>query len=184
MRPTPSWPTRAVRSCSPSSGTSSGWRTGSRSSGRRPRSSSATRPCRPHRRSERSRNSGERRWSSRERRSSGGRPPKQAHDEHARMDTPLTRRSMPLLEARRMLDEAVRAFVQAVTTPPAANEGTVVGGIGASLAVLFGAGAARLWVAVLVLMLMDLVAGLLRALVGTDEEVCGAAFLGGFLGKL
>lgn len=91
---------------------------------------------------------------------------------------------MTLLEARRMFDEAVRAFVQAVTTPPAANEGTVVGGIGASLAVLFGAGAARLWVAVLVLMLADLLAGLLRALVRPDEEVSGAAFLGGFLGKL
>ena len=99
------------------------------------------------------------------------------------MDTPLTRRSM-FLEVRRTLEEAARAFIQAVTTPPAVNEGTVVGGIGSTLAVLFGAGAARLWVAALILMLLDLIAGLLRALVRPDEEVSGAAFLGGFLGKL
>ena len=88
------------------------------------------------------------------------------------------------LEVRRMFDEAVRAFVQAVTTPPTLNEGAIVGGIGSTLAVLFGAGAARLWVAALILMLLDLLAGLLRALVRQDEEVSGAAFLGGFFGKL
>lgn len=87
-------------------------------------------------------------------------------------------------ELKRMVDVAARAFLQAVTTLPPLNEGTIVGGIGASLAVLFGAGAARLWLAVLVLMLADLLAGLLRALVRPDEEVSGAAFLGGFLGKL
>src|SRR5690606_29679079 len=47
-----------------------------------------------------------------------------------------------------------------------------------------GAGAARLWVAALILMLLDLIAGLLRALVRPDEEVSGAVFLGGFFGKL
>src|SRR5690606_16043353 len=105
------------------------------------------------------------------------------HTMSTRNDTPLTRRSM-FLEVRRTLDAVAKAFIQAVTTPPTLNEGAVVGGIGSTLAVLVGAGGASLWVAGLVLSLAGVRAGPLHAVVRPGEEVGGAPFIGGFLGKL
>lgn len=82
------------------------------------------------------------------------------------------------------LREALGQLVQSVTSLPPLNGGAIVGGAGGVLAIVFGAGASRLWVVVMIVMLVDLTAGLLRALVIPGERVQGSVFLGGFLGKL
>jgi hypothetical protein len=82
------------------------------------------------------------------------------------------------------LREAVAQLVQSVTSPTPLNGGAILGGAGGVLAIMFGAGASRLWVVVLIVMLVDLTAGLLRTLVTPGARVQGSVFLGGFLGKL
>lgn len=82
------------------------------------------------------------------------------------------------------LREAFDQLVQSVTSPPPLNGGAILSGAGGVLAIIFGAGASRLWVAVLIVMVADLVAGLLRALVVPGERVQWPVFFGGFLGKI
>jgi len=80
--------------------------------------------------------------------------------------------------------EAAGHMGATLTSIPHLNLGLAVSGAAAAVAGVLGAGATELLGWLLVLMLVDLAAGLVRALRLPGERVSGAKFLGGFLGKL